>query len=164
MTPVSGGFDRAQAILRAEKYMGVYGRVKPQSIARDVLAYEALLAAAEAERDDLRDEGSHRPDCHYQHRWQRACPVCKLIARAESAEDALRAVVKIHDDRFDRHEGYMSGLGLAGRIADSALAETTRDHLCIGGDCRPEWNWVREDCPVHGAREQLSSGLPEKTR
>lgn len=24
---------------------------------------------------------------------------------------------------------------------------------CIGGDCRPEWNWRRMDCPVHGAPE-----------
>jgi hypothetical protein len=21
---------------------------------------------------------------------------------------------------------------------------------CIGGDCRPEWNWRRMDCPLHG--------------
>lgn len=24
---------------------------------------------------------------------------------------------------------------------------------CIGGDCRPEWNWRRADCPVHGRKE-----------
>jgi hypothetical protein len=21
---------------------------------------------------------------------------------------------------------------------------------CIGGDCRPDWNWRRPDCPIHG--------------
>lgn len=25
-----------------------------------------------------------------------------------------------------------------------------QDVRCIGGDCRPEWNWRRTDCPVHG--------------
>lgn len=23
--------------------------------------------------------------------------------------------------------------------------------VCIGGECRPEWNWKRTDCPVHGS-------------
>lgn len=41
--------------------------------------------------------------------------------RVAALETALREILAIHDDRFDRHEGYMSGLGLAGRVAQKAL-------------------------------------------
>ena len=41
-----------------------------------------------------------------------------------------------------------------GKLFATVIGKNKRRLECIGGDCRPEWNWRRADCPVHGDRKE----------
>ena len=110
-----------------------------------------------------------RNDLLYLARTERSMGNDLLASRIEEAVESLDAFrsFAIHQaeqiaDLKERLDRKMARL----RQADEVIAGLEDERVsveCVGGDCRPEWNWRRTDCPVHGdeaqARDQLDAAI-----
>lgn len=72
------------------------------------------------------------------------------IAQTRFMEDTYTVEIEVSEDSTGLVTIYVRQIALDVAPVTVKFCVEPQEAVCIGGDCRPEWNWRRADCPVHG--------------